>query len=296
MLELVLEMPPVQGYVGLTLAIPVFLTALIAVACGLLFVLGAALGITLESRAAYTLTIAPLVAFVVWGGQRVFGVLRRRWPLGTVLSLGQIAERDLSAQEVGAKARHLALLAARRLRVAPGWVIPASVFEAAGEGVDATPPRRTLRRLMVELEASGEPRFLIRSSFGAEDTHSAAAPGIYASVVWSRADGIEGLSRAIGEVWASWWSEQALAYRALDPERSSPPRLAILAQPLLAHDHAGVAASVDLVTGGRARHLIDATCWQGCHDWVRDRVTTIAGEPPLSEALIREISRVTAVA
>ena len=81
MLEFALEFSPVQGYVGLTLAIPVFLTVLIAVACGLLFVLGAALGLTLDSRAAYTLTIAPLVALIVWGLQGALGWVRRQLPL-----------------------------------------------------------------------------------------------------------------------------------------------------------------------------------------------------------------------
>ena len=116
-----LDLPLVQGYVGLTLAIPVFLTALVAVACGLLFVLAAALGVSMDSRVGYTLSIAPLVALALWGLKAGIAWLARLPPPGSVVSLREVAARGLGAEDVGGKAHHLALLAARGARVAPGW-------------------------------------------------------------------------------------------------------------------------------------------------------------------------------
>lgn len=307
MLELALEFSPTQAYVGLTLAIPVFLTVLIAVACGLLFVLGAALGLTVDSRAAYTLTIAPLVALVVWGLQGALGWVRRQLPLGSVVSLSTVAQRGLPTGEVGAKAHHLASMQSQGARVAPGWVVRASVFEATGGQGAGSPdavealvvPRRVLRRLFNELESSGESRFLLRSSFGGEDEAGQAAPGIYQSVCWARTDGIEGLSAAMREVWSSYWGDQAVDYRALRSGADPAPRLAVLAQPLLAHERSGVASSVDLVGGGRERHLVDAGTWRACHDVLSDRVVVAAGVDPalaLPDDAIRHISRLVASA
>ena len=303
-LELALQMPSTLGYVGLTLAIPVFLTALISVACGLLFVLAAAVGISLDSRATTTLTIAPLVALVVWALQSAFGALRRRLPCGPVVTLSQVTERSLSVDEVGAKAHTLARLRERGARVAPGWVLRASVCDEVGDisseatALAATVPKAALRRLHRELEASGESHFLLRSSFSGEDEEGLAAPGVYDSVTWARASGDKGLAAAIREVWASYWGTRAVAYRA--GNGGTPrPRLAILAQPVVRHQRSGVAASVDLVQGGRDAHLIDAGDWQGRHALLTDRVDVLSdtlGGAPLSDASVRHISKLAGMA
>lgn len=305
MLELALQMPPTLGYVGLTLAIPVFLTALISVACGLLFVIAAAVGISLDNRAATTLTIAPLVAFVVWAAQAALAALRRRLPCGPVVTLAQIADRGVSITEVGAKAHTLACLRVRGARVAPGWVLRADVFERAGspsseaEALALAVPSAALKRLHRELEASGEAQFLLRSSFSGEDCEHHAAPGVYASVAWSRASGREALSGAIREVWASYWGSRALAYRAGQGEAARHPRLAVLAQPVLAHERSGVVASVDLVRGSRDAHLVDAGDWQGRHELLTDGVEALALRaqgPALPDESVRQISRLAGMA
>jgi phosphohistidine swiveling domain-containing protein len=304
-LELALQMPPTLGYVGLTLAIPVFLTALISVACGLLFVLAAAVGISLDSRATTTLTIAPLVALFVWAVQAALGALRRRLPSGPVVTLAQVAERALPVTQVGAKAHTLAQLRGRGAHVAPGWVLRAEVFarvgdvssEAAALAVSVSPS--ALRRLHRELEASGEPRFLLRSSFSGEDGARHAAPGVYESVVWARTSGRTGLATAIRTVWASYWGARAVAYRSDQALASGPPRLAILAQPVLRHERSGVAASVDLVNGGRDAHLIDAGDWQGRHALLSDRVDALsaaADAHPLAHDIVRQASKLAGMA
>ena len=305
MLELALNMPPTLGYVGLTLAIPVFLTALIAVASALLFVLAAALGVSLDSRFATTLTIAPLVALLAWGAQACFSALRRRLPLGPVVSLRQIRERGLQPNEVGPKAFTLATMEVQGVRVAPGWVVPAKVFAELGTSLHAEAiaqveiPRRVLKALQRELDASGESAFLFRSSFSDEDGASGAAPGVYASVTWMRASGRRGLVRALREVWCSYVSERAQAYRALKGQAEGTPRLAILVQPRLAHDVSGVAASVDLSEGGRERHLIDVEGALWVHDILADRVSVVgthSDSPSLEPQTLRSLSRLVASA
>jgi len=302
MLDLALELPVAPAYVGLTLAVPVFLTALIAVAYGMLYVLGVALGFSLDDRVGVTLTLAPLVAGLVWCLQRALAWLAARLPLGPIVSLDRLAAQGADAPDVGAKARHLALLQSNGARVAPGWVIRASVFDEASEiGAPDGPsvPRAALRSLHATLEASGEPRFLVRSSFGGEDGVSRAAPGIHASIVWERVAGAEGLATAITRVWASYGSDVAVQYRA--DETPGCPRLAILVQPLLDHDRAGVAASADLVGGGRGRHLVDvqrsSAPWRGVHDELTDAVTPLAGADPrhaLPDEIVRQLSRLAA--
>jgi len=70
----------------------------------------------------------------------------------------------------------------------------------------------------------------------------------------------------------------------------------VLVQPLLAHERSGVAASADLVDGGRERHLVDAVTWQGAHDLLTGRVTSRQTDSALPDAVTRQVSRLAAAA
>jgi hypothetical protein len=75
--------------------------------------------------------------------------------------------------------------------------------------------------------------------------------------------------------------------------------LAVLAQPMLPHERTGVAASVDLVRGGREAHLIDAGDWQGRHELLADRIEDLSvggGGHPLLHETARQISRLAGMA
>jgi pyruvate,water dikinase len=95
----------------------------------------------------------------------------------------------------------------------------------------------------------------VRSSAVAEDSAAASFAGIYESVLAvQEAD----LWPAILTCWASWWSERALAYRQRLGEAEALPRMAVVLQPMVAARCAGVAFTVEPLTGDHTRMVINA--------------------------------------
>ena len=130
--------------------------------------------------------------------------------------------------------------------VPPGMVVPADVL---GRAADELPPgpRMALARVP-ELLGSGP--WAVRSSSTAEDTEQASFAGQFETVLDVDAFG---LADAVFRVWRSMASRRVKAY-AGSRERGS---MAILIQPMIPADAAGVAFSVDPVTG-RHRTVIEA--------------------------------------
>ena len=96
-----------------------------------------------------------------------------------------------------------------------------------------------------------ERQWALRSSASNEDSAHTSAAGLYRTVLGVRR---EELARGIIEVWASLWEERVLEYTAKSGTGNLPPSMAVVIQPLLDPTIAGVAYSIDPVTG-RDRHV-----------------------------------------
>jgi phosphohistidine swiveling domain-containing protein len=100
-----------------------------------------------------------------------------------------------------------------------------------------------------------ERQWALRSSASNEDSAHTSAAGLYRTVLgvqW------EELARGITEVWASLWEERVLEYMAKSGIGDLPPSMAVVIQPLLDPTTAGVAYSVDPVTGRESHVTINA--------------------------------------
>jgi len=83
----------------------------------------------------------------------------------------------------------------------------------------------------------------VRSSATAEDRPEASFAGQYRSVLG--ATGMDGLEAAILDVWRSFYNPAALAARQLGSQPEGEDELAVLIQPLVEAECAGVFFSVD---------------------------------------------------
>ncbi|HTL62933.1 MAG TPA: PEP/pyruvate-binding domain-containing protein [Nitrospira sp.] len=96
-----------------------------------------------------------------------------------------------------------------------------------------------------------ERRWAVRSSATNEDTAHASAAGLYHTALDVRWASIAG---GITDVWASLWEERVVEYMLNTGRDDAPPAMAVIVQPLLQAAIAGVATSIDPVTG-HARHV-----------------------------------------
>ena len=102
-----------------------------------------------------------------------------------------------------------------------------------------------------QIAGAHERQWALRSSASNEDSAHTSAAGLYRTVLGVQR---EELARGIIEVWASLWEERVLEYTAKSGTGSLPPSMAVVIQPLLDPTIAGVAYSIDPVTG-RDRHV-----------------------------------------
>ncbi len=261
------------AYFVVGLSIPVFITALVALASGLLFALTATLGVGGGGRGLVTLLTLPVVAGIFWlVGRLAAARAGRAPPAETPVSLDRALASGLGPEVLGAKAHTLAALGAAGVPVLPGWVLPAGA---------ASP--RAVRRLHRRLTSTRYRDFLVRSSFGAEGAGGRAAPGVFDSLPWSRADGAAGLAEVIDRVRASASSARARAYLGDAPA----PSLAVLVNPLLSHHEHGLASSADPITGAPERHRVDLAAGPAEHDLLTDQVHG----PTRRDDLVRRVSR-----
>ena len=154
---------------------------------------------------------------------------------------------------VGGKARGLAELVRLRVPVPPAVVLTTQAHERFRErGAIAEEDRVALAAAVAEL---GEP-LAVRSSAADEDTDDRSAAGQYDSVMGVR--GLEAAIAAVEHCWRGAETGRALAYRD-----GTPPRVALVLQREVAADRAGVAFSVDPVTGADAAIVIEAVFGHG---------------------------------
>ena len=108
-----------------------------------------------------------------------------------------------------------------------------------------------------ELETLRRPpsgRWAVRSSATNEDTIQTSFAGLYCTHLGVALSDIEA---AIKDLWASLWEERVLNYM-VQQNRLTPPRMAVLIQPMVDAQTAGVTYSIHPVTGRRNQVMINA--------------------------------------
>ena len=151
----------------------------------------------------------------------------------------------------GNKAATLAVLRRVGFDVPPGVVVPA---EALGGLAKELPG--SVRAALQDVPALvGPGPWAVRSSGTAEDSQQASFAGQFETVLNVEADG---LAEAVRRCWRSGLSERVKAYAG---ERG-PGSLAVLIQPMIPAEAAGVAFTSDPVTG-RRRTVIEAVAGLG---------------------------------
>ena len=206
-----------------------------------------------------------------------------------VLALSEAEAENPSL--TGHKAATLARLTARGVRVPPGFVITADVFEASAsplldsvssavaradpadvkalKQIEAearkamfglTLPARLMDSIDQARQSLGDPAVSVRSSATAEDMPGASFAGLYDSFlnVLSLHDVGERLLR----VWASTYSTQAIAYRLRSGVESDGVKMAVLVQAQLDPEAAGVLFTRDPASRTR-RYVVNAALGLG---------------------------------
>jgi len=184
-------------------------------------------------------------------------------------------------EEAGGKGWQLGLLARYGLPVPDGFVIPASACRKAMEeaGVmqltaagaseetivacrDAMSrgllPEGFTALLQGELVRRGwqDTPLAVRSSATMEDSAQASFAGIHLTRL--NVTGIDALTSAVREVWASLWTPQAVAYRERFGIKHTDAAMAVVVMPLLPARAAGIAFSCDPRSGRDDRIVVHA--------------------------------------
>ena len=173
-----------------------------------------------------------------------------------LLRLSDLAARDRNL--AGSKAAVLATLRQAGFPVLDGMVLTTCAFKAPaanGEPTAKAPP--TALRAAVDMLADryGDSPVAVRSSALAEDLSGSTFAGQYETVLDVR--GPTAIEDAVNRCWASLDSPEVRAYRR-HANGVPPQSMAVLVQPMVAPDAAGVALSADPITGDRSRALISA--------------------------------------
>lgn len=220
--------------------------------------------------------------------------------MAPVLWLSEAAEAG--RERVGGKAESLGRLAAAGFRVPDAFVIPVD----RTSGLESVPPESesfaavlgAYRRL-----APGDGAVAVRSSAVGEDSAGASFAGQHTTVL--DVCGEEPLANAIRDCLASLYSEAAVAYREKSGS-TEPARMAVVVQRMVPAEAAGVAFSIDPLTGDTNRVVVEAVAGLGeqlvSGQIEADRMVLarnslevleshFAGTPVLTEELAREAGR-----
>lgn len=175
---------------------------------------------------------------------------------------------------LGGKAANLArLIAAGGFPIPASWCLTTDAYQqhvsrlVPGDGTSTA-----LQRAIVEADVDPDlrasldalwrqnswvesgTRVAIRSSATSEDRHEASFAGQYRSFlnVATPEDAIE----CIKSCWASLWGEHAITYRSQNvTDPADMPRMAVLVQEMAPSDFAGVAFSIDPLTGDAVAYV-----------------------------------------
>ncbi len=188
-----------------------------------------------------------------------------------VLPFTSVAATD--ATVTGGKGAMLARLFQAGLPVPAGCILTSQTIttylDATGEPI---PAEATLLQgdipdeLRTALQAALRPLghaasgWAVRSSAMAEDGATASFAGIYESLL-NVAE--EQLWDAIRTCWSSWWSDRALAYRQHLGLPVQPPQMAVVIQHMVPAACAGVAFTVDPISGDATQMVVNAATGLG---------------------------------
>jgi phosphohistidine swiveling domain-containing protein len=190
---------------------------------------------------------------------------------------------ETACDQAGGKGYTLARLRQAGFPVPPGFVVTAEAYRAviAANGLDVLiadavacgDPASASARIEAAFEeaeipsvvataihdaylALGEGEVAVRSSALTEDSDIASFAGQYETVL--DVIGPNSLVGAVRCCWASLWSEWVLAYRACLPDASNVPAMAVVVQRMVPAAQAGVALTLDPVTGRRDIIVVEA--------------------------------------
>ncbi|HEY3365927.1 MAG TPA: PEP/pyruvate-binding domain-containing protein [Symbiobacteriaceae bacterium] len=185
---------------------------------------------------------------------------------GLVYVLPLRAPEAARPDQVGTKAANLSRLLAAGFPVPDGIVVTTAAFtahvseavtdtEQAADAIVKKPlPSPVADALRHALAAFGDAPLAVRSSGVAEDLAGASFAGQYETVLGVR--GPAAVADAVRTCWASAFSRQILTYRT--NRGLAADRMAVLIQPLIAADAAGVAFTANPVTGDRSETVVSA--------------------------------------
>lgn len=169
-------------------------------------------------------------------------------------SLIRVGDRDSTERNVvGGKAAVLNLLAEAGYRVPAGFVVTGATLERLGDGLDAA--------LRAAADRLGPSLFAVRSSAAAEDLPDASYAGLYETFLNVRR---EGIGEAVRRCFASAAEHRVTAYRAARMPHSAEQGgaastgMAVLVQPMVDAEAAGVAFTANPVTGQRDEVVVTA--------------------------------------
>ncbi len=174
-----------------------------------------------------------------------------------VVPLRDVVAAD--AARVGCKAATLGELLRAGFPVPDGAVLTTAALARAlaAAGLDATASPEQVQTCPVpDVSAAALPRgpLAVRSSGVEEDLPDASYAGQYETVLGVAVDD---LPNAVRRCWASAFRPQVAAYRAAH-DGGSTPAMAVLVQPMVPAEAAGVAFSADPVTGDRDAMVVNA--------------------------------------
>ncbi len=204
-------------------------------------------------------------------------------PRPIILPLAQCTDLDL----VGGKAAGLARLITAGFSVPPGFCVTTEAYtqnlatvgvadnEAWNKVCTRSDHERTLMladcrdritrmeisslaaqwmTALYALNQSPDTRWAVRSSATNEDAAQASFAGLYRTHLGVT---LADIDAAVKDLWASLWEERIVSYMA-QQNRTIAPRMAIVIQPMLHAQTAGVAYSIHPVTGRRTQVTVNA--------------------------------------
>ncbi|BCA55640.1 Phosphoenolpyruvate synthase [Nitrospira sp. KM1] len=123
---------------------------------------------------------------------------------------------------------------------------------SAVSALDYGPIVAICREAMTFHRLTSEAGWAVRSSATVEDAGDASFAGLFSTRLGVQS---KDLAAAIRDVWSSLWDERVLQYVRARGAGGRPPGMAVVIQPMVAADAAGVMYSMHPVTG-RSRHIL----------------------------------------
>ncbi len=192
---------------------------------------------------------------------------------------------------VGGKSAHLGDLRRAGFPVPPGFAVTTRAFDEIGLPTDLAPseakhvvetwpvPTPVIEAITAAYARLGDVPVAVRSSAVAEDAADASFAGVQDTYLWVR--GVDAVVDAVRRCWASYFNEEAVAYRA--GHTGTPPGMSVAVQLMVDARVAGVMFTLNPVSGDRSCVAIDASYGLG--------TTVVGGEVTPDSFLVSKVTR-----